>query len=49
MRLDLSADQHCRKNEKLFRKTLAQTVDQERGRFATLRELTPIKLGDSNK
>jgi hypothetical protein len=34
--LDLREDDHCRKNEKLFSKTSAQTVGQERGSFATL-------------
>jgi hypothetical protein len=33
---DLSEDDHCRKNQKLFSKTSAQTADQERGSFATL-------------
>jgi hypothetical protein len=38
VRLDRCEDDYCRKNQKLFSKTSAQTVDQERGGFATLKE-----------
>jgi hypothetical protein len=46
--MDLCQDAHCRKNQKLFSKTSAQTVRQQRGGFATLPRTNVIKLGNSS-